>query len=140
MIDVTHDGDDRRARTQIFFGVLLFSFCEICSVVGFLHCLESEFASNEFDLIEVKTLIDGDHQPQRFECKAHDFRGFHAENLREFGNCDELVDANCLAFLLGRGYALLLGLGTHVGTKTTAPWAAARWRAAHGSHGLGDVG
>ena len=69
--------------------------------------MEAELAGNQFDLVEVETLIDGDHEAERLEREAHDLRGGHAEDLREFGDRDELVDAHGLPFALGGDLALL---------------------------------
>ena len=66
MIDVTHDGDDRGTRTQIFFSVLFLAFGKISSVVGFLDRLESVFTGDEFDLIAVgRALITDPNWPQK---------------------------------------------------------------------------
>jgi hypothetical protein len=139
VVDVTHDGDHGRTRPQILDVVLFVLIRHIGGVVAFLDGLEAELAGNEFDLVEVEALVDGDHQPQRLEGKAHDLRGGDAENLREFGDRDELVHAHGLALTLSGRLALLLRLGAHFGAKATTR-AATLWRAAQGGHGLGDVG
>ena len=139
MVDVTHDGDDRRARTKIFDIVDHRRLArEVGGIVAFLHSLESEFAGDQFDLIEVETLIDGDHQPKCLERKADDLCGGNAEDLCEFRHGDELIHTHRLPLTLGGGDALLLHLGAHVGAKTTST-ATTRGRAAHGGHRFGDV-
>ena len=104
VVDVTHDRDDRRTRSGASparrrrsrprRGVLLF-----------LLRVESELARDQFDLVEVEALIDGDHQAEVLERERDDLCGRHLEDVGEFADRDELVDADELLLDLGRGGA-----------------------------------
>jgi len=62
MVDVTHDGHDRRARLELFRGVVGDRRrLQIGGVFFLFHGLESELAGNQLDLIEVEPLVDGHH-------------------------------------------------------------------------------
>ena len=62
MVDVTHDGHDRRARLELFRGVVGDRRrLQISGVFFLFHGLESELAGNQLDLIEVEPLVDGHH-------------------------------------------------------------------------------
>jgi hypothetical protein len=139
VIDVAHDGDDGRPRHQLLGGVLAWrGRVQIGGVLLFLHRLESEFAGNELDLIEVKALIDGDHQAEILERESDDLDGLHLEDLGQLVDGDELVDAHRLLFALDLGLTLgghLFAVATIFGTTS----AAATDRSAHRRHGLADV-
>ena len=139
MVNVPHDRDDGRARTEVLGRVLDLFFLQVSGVIAFLDSLEPELAGDQLDLVEVETLIDGDHEAKRLEREADDLSGGNAKDLGEFRDRDELVDADGFAFLLDRGNALLLHLGAHVGSEATSTTAARR-RASHGGHRLRDVG
>src|SRR6185437_399816 len=73
VVDVTHDRDDWRTRLELLVGILDGrSRVEIGGVLLFLHRLEAELSGDELDLIEVETLVDGDHQAKVLECEADD--------------------------------------------------------------------
>ena len=65
--------------------------------------LESEFARNQLDLIEVQALVDRHHHAQFLETERDDVGAADAEDGGEFRDGDELVDPHqglfALAFL-----------------------------------------
>src|SRR5688500_5790040 len=97
MVDVTHDGDHRRARLELLCRIVGDRRClEISGVLLFLDRLESELASNELDLIEVETLVDRYHQAEILERESNDLHRRRLENLRQLTDGNELVDADGL--------------------------------------------
>ena len=48
---------------------------QVGGVLLFLHRLESELAGDQLDLVEVETLVDGDHQAEILEREADDLNG-----------------------------------------------------------------
>ena len=131
VIDVTHDSHHRWPRLQLFLGVFNCSGrIQIRGVLFLLHCLEAEFAGDQLDLVEIESLVDGDHQTEILEREAHDLYSRRLENLSELANGDELVHA--YRFLL----ALCLGLPLRsklfaVGAVLGATRASATDRPAH---------
>src|SRR6185369_15029816 len=102
VVDVTHDGDDRRTRLELLGRVgNRRRRVEICGVLLLLHRLESEFTSNQLDLVEVETLVDGDHQAEVLERETDDLNGRSLENLSQLVDGDEFVDSYRLLFALG---------------------------------------
>ena len=75
VIDVAHDSDNRRTRPQILGRIDLHVFEEVRRVVAFLDRLKTKLARDQLNLIEIETLIDGDHQEQRLECESDDLCG-----------------------------------------------------------------
>ena len=97
VVYVTHDRDDRWTRLQLLRRILGgWRGLEIRRVLFFLHCLESEFAGDQFDLVEIEPLVDRDHQAEVLECEPDDLDSGDLEDLRELVDRDELVDANGL--------------------------------------------
>src|SRR5437867_4403686 len=94
MIDVTHDRDHGRTRLQIFRRFDRFLFGESSCVLFLANSLESEFTSNQFDLIEIESLIDRDHESEILECKSNDLSRGNFENCRELTDSNEFVDVN----------------------------------------------
>ena len=110
MVDVTHDGDDRWTRLELFRRIGDGLGAHVRRVFLFTNRLKTEFAGDELDLIEIETLIDGHHQSKILECKTYDLGCADFENLRELTDCDELIDANCFLFALSCSRALRLEL------------------------------
>jgi hypothetical protein len=103
VIDVTHDGHDRRARSEIL-DVILFGFAHrLGFVFGLTHRTETEFARDQLDLVEVKTLVDGHHEAEILERERDDLGRGNFQNLRKLADGDELIDVNSLPFALGFG-------------------------------------
>src|SRR5690606_21573856 len=124
VVNVTHDGHDRRTRRQRLRSVFFPGHVgQIGSVLLFPHGLEAELVCNEIDLVEVQSLIHRDHETKRLERKRNDLRGGNLDDLREFAHRNELVHANRQAFLLGlRGTHCrnLFTAGTSICRTTTA--------------------
>ena len=110
MVNVTHDRHDRRTRLELFRRVFDDCFIQTSGVFLFLDRLETKFAGDELDLIEVESLVDGDHQSKVLECKCNDLRRADLEDLRELTDRNELVDANGFLFALCCCGALCLDL------------------------------
>src|SRR5712691_9077707 len=139
MVDVTHDRDDRRARLELFRRVIGgWRGLEIGGVFFLLHCLEAEFAGDQFDLVEVEPLIDGDHQPEVLEREPDDLYGRGLQDLRELADGDELVDTNRLLLALHLGGLLGGKLLTIAAILGAARSAATNWPA-HRRHRFSDV-
>src|SRR5207249_3441624 len=135
--DVAHDRDDGRTPGAILDLVLL-DRGDVFGLVRVLaHGLEAELAGDELDLVEVESLVDGDHQPHLLEGERDDLRGWRLQDLRELADRDELIDADGLAFALGLGGAGGLDILTPDATEIAG--AAARGGAAHGRHRFRNV-
>ena len=76
----------------------------------FANGLEAELAGDQLDLVEVETLVDGDHQPEILEREGDDLGRGDLQNLRKLADGDEFVDANGLPLALGLGGACGLEL------------------------------
>src|SRR5205814_2068195 len=139
VVDVAHDRNNGWARLELLLGVFDGRRrLEVGGVFLLLHCLETEFAGDELDLIEVEALVDGDHQPEVLEGKADDLDGGHLEDLRQLADGDELIDAD--RFLLALDFSLtlsgeLLAVASVLGTARSA----AAYRTTHRRHRLADV-
>src|SRR4051812_46509026 len=137
VVDVAHDGHDRRTGLELFRRVGRGRERIFRLVLVLAHRLETEFAGDELDLIEVEALIDGDHQSHVLEREADDFRRGQLQNLGELGDRDELVDANDLFLAFRRFgepcFSTLAHLAAHV---TGGPPLRAT---AHGGERLRDV-
>jgi hypothetical protein len=101
VVNVTHDRDDRRTRHEVLSGINNLVRFFLDSVFLFLHCLEAELARDQFNLVEVEALVDGDHQPEMLEREADDFCRGDLQDLREFRDSDEFVDAHSGALTFG---------------------------------------
>ena len=136
VVNVTHDRDDRRTRHEVFRSIDNLVRFFLDGVFLFLHGLEAELAGDQLDLVEVETLVDGDHQPEMLECEADDFCRGYLQDLREFRDRDEFIDAHSCALTLGGCRAERLELFARCGIieATTA----AR-RTAQRRHRLRDV-
>ena len=64
---------------------------------------EAELPGDQLDLVEVESLVDGDHQPEVLERERDDLRRRDLQRLRELADADELVDADGLLLALDRG-------------------------------------
>ncbi len=63
VVDVAHDGHDRRPRQQILGLDPRDGAADFLRLVLVLaHRLETELAGDQLDLVEVESLVDGDHQ------------------------------------------------------------------------------
>ena len=137
VVDVAHDGHDRRPRHQLLRRVRHLLGPHVGRVLLLAHRLEPEFAGDQLDLVEIESLVDGHHQAEVLERERDDLRGRHLEDGSEFGDGDELVDADGLPFALLRRHACRLEfLAGILGPAHRA----APGGAAHGGHGAPDVG
>ena len=103
-----------------------------------LDRLESELARDQLDLIEIKPLVDGDHQPEVLESETDDLYCRHLEDLRELAHGDELVHMYGFLLALGLGLSLrgeLLTISAILGATRSAPTN----RAAHRRHRFSNV-
>ena len=103
-----------------------------------LDRLESELAGDQLDLIEIKPLVDGDHQAEVLESETDDLYCRHLEDLCELAHGDELVHVYCFLLALGLRLPLrgeLLAITAIFGATRSAPTN----RAAHRRHRLSDV-
>ena len=84
MVDVTHDGDDRRTRHEVFLTVVFFCFGD-----GFLHIstnkvdLETKLLGHHRKCLSIKALVDGNRHT-----KAHagtdDLHDWHVHHRGQF--------------------------------------------------------
>ena len=122
VVDVTHDGHDRRSRYHLFGRVHRRRQGFLGDVLVLAHRLESELAGDQLDLIEIEPLVDGDHQSHVLERESDDFGGGQLENLRQLRHRDELVDANdfllALRGLGEPGFAALAHFATHIARRS----------------------
>ena len=89
MVDVTHDGDDRRSGLQVFRIIFLIL---VLHLHLFLHVdefdFEAEFSGDELDDFRIEALVDGYH-----DAKAHtladDFSEADIHQVGEFAYADE---------------------------------------------------
>jgi hypothetical protein len=132
VVDVAHDGHDRRTRDQLRLRVDDRGRRIHCLVHVFANRREAEFTRDELDLVEVETQVDGHHQAERLERERHDLGRGDLDDLRELVDRDELVDANELLLPLGLGGACCLELLASATAKIAG--VAARGRAAHSRH------
>ena len=111
VIDVTHDGDDRRPRHEILAARRRRRCRLVLGLVLVLaHRLEAELGGDQLDLVEVEALVDRDHQPEVLEGEPDDLGGRTFRICGELGHRDELVDADERLLALDLGRALRLDL------------------------------
>src|SRR6476620_2666185 len=110
MVDVTHDRNDRRARLEILRRLDLLFLRASSGVLLFSYRLKSELTSDQFDLVEIETLVDGDHQAEVLESESNDLRCRHFENAGQLADRDEFVDVTGFLFALDCCDALRLHL------------------------------
>jgi hypothetical protein len=94
VVDVTHDGHDRRTEDEVLGRVHDLLGPGVGEVLLLAHRLEAELARDQLDLVEVEALVDGDHDAQVLEREAHDLGRRDLEDLRQVRDGDELVDAH----------------------------------------------
>ena len=101
--------------------------------------LEAKLARDKLDLIEVKTLVDGDHQPKVLESERDNLCRGNFQLLRQLADGDELVDTHGFPLFLYRGAPLCLDVLTR-DRFFTPDGPALPVAAAHRRHRLEDVG
>ncbi len=104
VVDVAHDGHDRRTGHQLLralFGLVQLGFG---GVLVLPDRLEPEGGRDQLDLIEVQPLVHRHHQAQLLERELHDLGGRHLHGAGELRDRDELVhpDQGLLPLLLLR--------------------------------------
>src|SRR5918999_4976254 len=133
MVDVTHDGHDRWAGSEV--DRLIRRHCLLRhireEILLLANGLEAELCRDQVDLIKVESLVDRDHEAEILERERDDLRGRDLEDLRELADGDELVYANGLPLALGRLGAqrlllLALNAASQIGRGTTLRTAAQR--------------
>src|SRR5690606_23155941 len=137
VVYVTHHRDDRRPGQQILRPVLGDLLLHLGDVLLLTHRLIAELVHQQFDLVEVEPLVDGDHQPEVLEGGGDDLRGRHVNQFGDLRHGQELVDPDSRRLLLADALALLLASllrgRTLVAAATTAASTAS---ALHRGHGL----
>ena len=117
VIDVAHDGHDRRTRFQLFFGICLAS--QPFDHIGFRHALDlmAHFLGDELCGISIDQIIDRVHLAL-FHQELDDVHGALGHAVGEFLNSDRLWNDDFAAHLLGRTLEALCLLLEAFGTTT----------------------
>src|SRR5262249_79996 len=92
-VDVSHHGDDRRARHRVALPGLLVGFEGLLDVEGDVLDLVLELAGQEHGRVVVEHLVDGRHHPH-VDQLLQDLAGLDAHGLREVADGDHLGDAD----------------------------------------------
>ena len=102
MVDVTHDGHDRRPWLKRFRAVGRSGRHHLSGIFLFANRLEPELRRDQFDLVEVEPLVHGDHHAHFLERELDNLGRRDLHSVGEFGYRDELVDPDpgLFAFLL----------------------------------------
>src|SRR4029453_17019411 len=108
MVDVAHDSNDRRPRLEVLGFVRFDPLPGVRGVLLLADGLEPELTGDQFDLIEIESLVDRDHQTQVLERESDDLRRWDLEDLRKLADGDEFVDVNGLPLALTIRLALRL--------------------------------
>ncbi len=119
MVDVTHDGDDRRTGLEIFLAVhLLLALDFLGNLRGDELDFVTEFLGHEHESLGIEPLVDGHHQSQahtsadNLHHRGVVHKGREVVHGHEFGNLQDLI-LGCLSLELflspgGCGLPLLL--------------------------------
>ena len=107
MVDMPHNGDDRRAMfkfvafafdTFINMMMLKYSFFVKGNIFNFV----AKISSQNDGRIEIKRMVDSGHSPL-FHQHLNDFSGLYPHSFCQFTNGDTLTDANNALNCLGHG-------------------------------------
>ena len=100
VVDVSHNGNDRRTRNEVvkFFLVVHFELCRegiFECYVGFVFEFDAKFVRDEFRSGKIDVVVDGLHNTedkQRFDDFRSGFADFFAQSLDRHGVCGD----NCV--------------------------------------------
>ncbi len=110
MIDVAHDRDHRGTGPERFGRIHVFRLLvHRTDVLLLAHRLEAELLQQQLDLVEVQSLVHGDHQAEVLERRTHDLRRRDVHELAQLGDRQELGNPDRAGLPLGV-LSLLLGL------------------------------
>ena len=84
VVDMSHHRHHRRTRYEVFRRLLRLNRDRLRTVFFFTLRFEIEFAGDDFDLIEIESLIHRHHHAEFFEAEGDDIGCAHFQHVREF--------------------------------------------------------
>ena len=84
VVDMSHHCHHRRTRYEVFRQLLRLDHDSRRTVFFFALRFEIEFAGDDFDLIEIESLIHRHHHAKFFEAEGDDIGRAHSQHVREF--------------------------------------------------------
>ena len=111
MVDVTHDGDNRRTALEVFLAVFLL-MNGIGNLCRHIFCREAEFVGHDIDSLGIKTLVDGNHHAEiHTRCDNVVDRNIHHRRKVVCGNEFSDFEYAALRFLCLMGLTLSASCG-----------------------------